>query len=89
MHEHHIFWPKNALLSVSGCNAMVELVLIDKKTKIAAAERFIVTPATVRKWGRRYVSEGESGLEDRSSRPHNSPIATPPEKVEEIITMRK
>ena len=66
-----------------------ELVLIDKKTKIAAAERFNVTPATVRKWGRRYVSEGESGLEDRSSRPHNSPIATPPEKVEEIITMRK
>ena len=33
--------------------------------------------------------EGESGLEDRSSRPHNSPRATPSEKVQEIITMRK
>ena len=33
--------------------------------------------------------EGESGLEDRSSRPHISPRAMPIEKDEEIITMRK
>ena len=26
---------------------------------------------------------------DSSSRPHSSPKATPPEKVEQIITMRK
>ena len=68
---------------------MVEMVLTDKTTKVAAAEKFDVTPATLKKWGRRYVSEGESDLEDRSYRPHNSPRATPPEKVEEIITMRK
>ena len=46
-------------------------------TKIASSKIFNVTPATVRKWVRRYVSEGESGLEDRSSRPDNSPRATP------------
>ena len=80
---------KNALLSVSGRKAMVEMVLIDKKTKVASAEKFNVTPATVRKWVKRYVSEGESGLDDRSSRPHSSPRATPLEKVEEIVTMRK
>ena len=80
---------KNALLSVSGRKAMVEMVLIEKETKVAAAEKYNVTPATVRKWVRRYVSEGESGLEDRSSRPHKSPRATPPEQVQEIITMRK
>ena len=51
--------------------------------------KYNVTPATVRKWVRRYVSEGESGLEDRLSRPHKSPRATPPEKVQKIVTMRK
>ena len=38
---------------------------------------------------KRYLSEGESGFEDRSSRPHNSPRATPPEKVAEIVTLRQ
>ena len=68
---------------------MVEMVLIEKKTKVAAAEKFNVTPATVRKWVKMYVSGGEAGLDDRSSRPLNSPRATPIEKVEEIITIRK
>ena len=43
----------------------------------------------VKKWGVRYKEEGESGLEDRSSRPHSSPRLTPAEKVAEIITLRK
>lgn len=80
---------KNALLSVSGRKLMVEMVSIDKETKVAAAMKYNVTPEPLRKWVRRYVSEGESGLEDRFSRPHNSPRATPPEKVQEIVTVRK
>ena len=63
--------------------------LINEKTKVAAAEKFNVTPAIVRKWVRRYSSEGETGLEDHSSGKHNSPRVTAPEKVEEIITIRK
>ena len=55
----------------------------------ATAEKFNVTPATVRKWVKRFKEEGESGLEDRSSRPHVSPRVTPPEKVQEFITMSK
>ena len=69
--------------------AMVEIVLIEKKTKVAAAEKFNFTPATVSKWVKRLKEEGESGLEYRSLHPHNSPRATPVEKVQEIITMRK
>ena len=65
------------------------MVLIKKKTKVAAAEKVNVTHATVRRWVKRYVPDGESGLEDRSSRSHNISRAMPPEKVEEIITMRK
>ena len=41
------------------------------------------------KWVERFKEEGEMGLEDRSSRPHSQPNATPQEKVKEIITMRK
>lgn len=63
--------------------------LIDKKTKVSAAEKFNVTLVTLRKWVRRHESVGESGLNDRSSRPHNNPNDTPPEKVAEIITLRK
>ena len=65
------------------------MVLINEKTKVAAAEKLNVIPAIVRKWVKRYLSEGESGLEDCSSRPFDSPRVTPPEKVEEIITIRK
>lgn len=61
---------KNALVSISGRKAMVDSVLINKMTKVAVTKKFNVTPATVRKWVKRYVSEGESGLEDRSSCPH-------------------
>lgn len=61
---------------------MVEMVLIKKKTKVAATMKFNVTPATERKWVRRYASEGESGLDDRSSRPLNSPRAMPPETIQ-------
>ena len=68
---------------------MVEKVLIEKKTKVAAAEKFNVTPATLRKWIKRFEGKGESGLEERSPRPHNNPRATPVEKVQEIITMWK
>ena len=50
-------------------------LLIEKKTKVAAAEKFNVTPATVRKCVRRYVSEGESSVHDRSSRMHNETVA--------------
>ena len=38
---------------------------------VAAAQG--VTPKTVRKWRDRHAADGETGLRDRSSRPHRSP----------------
>ena len=55
---------KNSLLSVTGRQALVNSVLIDKLPKVSAAKKFNVSVPTVRKWVKRYVSEGESGLED-------------------------
>ncbi len=80
---------KNAILSVTGRKALVDSVLIDKLTKVAVAKKFNISVTTVRKWVKRFVSEGESGLEDCSSRPHTSPRATSPETVEKIIKMRE
>ena len=80
---------RNALLSVSGRKAMVEMVSIEKKTKVAAAEKYNLNSVTVKKWIERYVSEGESGPDAGYSHPHINPRAMPSKKVEEIITMRK
>jgi transposase InsO family protein len=42
----------------------------------------------VRTWITRYAAEGESGLADRSSRPHTSPTRTPAEAEDRIIELR-
>lgn len=48
------------------------------------AERFGVSPPTVRLWRERYRELGRSGLEDRSHAPHSCPHKTPTE-IEELI----
>ena len=40
-------------------------------------------------WWRRYRSEGHSGLEDRSSRPHRSPKRTRPAKERQVVRLRQ
>ena len=56
---------------------MVCCVLERGWTIEATAERFQVDAKTVRKWRDRFVAEGEAGLQDRSSRPYQSPNRTP------------
>ena len=68
---------------------MVDCILVKKMKQYEVLAKFNVHTQTVRKWVKRFKEEGESGLEDRSSRPHSHPNATPPEKVKKIITIRK
>jgi len=44
---------------------------------------------TVRKWTRRKRDEGDAGLDDRSSRPRNSPTALPPEWKRAVDALRR
>ena len=67
----------NASLAPRGRRKMVRLVIDDRWTIEAAADRFQVDAKTLRKWRNRYLTEGDAGLLDRSSRPHRSPHATP------------
>jgi transposase InsO family protein len=53
-----------------------------------AAERFMVSSRTARKWATRYRAEGKAGMADRSSRPHHSPAKTPPAMVRRIVRLR-
>ena len=79
----------NASLTPLGRHKMVLLVIDGGWTIEAAAERFQVDAKTVRKWRDRYLTEGEAGLFDRSSRPHTSPNATPEPCRRRIIELRK
>ncbi len=53
------------------------------------ARQFRVSRATVQKYVRRYKEQGESGLVDRSSRPHSSPRLTPPRLVKAVRKLRR
>jgi len=57
------------------------------KAHIAAAMG--VSRKCVRKWIDRFNAEGETGLRDRSSRPHRTPTKTPQEVERRIIELRR
>lgn len=48
-----------------------------------------LSTTTVRRWWRRYQAEGVRGLDDRSSRPHQSPRAVPRWRRRQIARLRR
>jgi transposase InsO family protein len=48
-----------------------------------------VSRTTVYKWIRRFEEEGEQGLKDRSSRPHDSPSQTPQRRRDLVLKLRR
>jgi transposase-like protein len=68
---------------------MVACVLEKGWTIEATAERFQVDAKTVRKWRDRFLTEGEAGLEDRSSRPHRSPNRTHSRFRQRVLRLRR
>jgi transposase InsO family protein len=62
-----------AKLTLEGRRLLVERVLELGWTATTAAEAQGCSRATVHKWLRRFHTEGEAGLHDRSSRPRRSP----------------
>jgi transposase InsO family protein len=48
-----------------------------------------VSERTARKWLARFRSEGDTGLRDRSSRPHRSPQQTPVAQVAVVLSLRR
>jgi transposase InsO family protein len=58
-------------------------------TQPRIAEQLGVSRGTVGKWLARYDAEGLAGLEDRSSRPHRSPMRTPEEVETQVLALRR
>lgn len=79
----------NAPLGPKGRAIMVRRVLEEGIALTEAAEAAGVSAKTAGKWVRRYRSEGEAGLLDRSSAPKRVHNATPPERVEAIAALRR
>jgi transposase InsO family protein len=61
---------KNARTTPFGRAVMVRRVLEQGWSVVAVASAFEVSPRTVRKWLARFDSEGDAGLQNRSSAPH-------------------
>jgi len=75
-------------LNVFGRQLLVARIRDDDWPVAQTAEAAGVSRATAYKWLRRFDSEGEAGLFDRSSRPHRSPRMLPPDVVQAILRAR-
>jgi transposase InsO family protein len=67
--------PKNAALTPIGRALLISRVRQEGWTVASAAEAAGVSRRTAYKWLARFDAEGHAGLQDRSSRPHVSPMA--------------
>jgi transposase InsO family protein len=79
----------NAKLGPKGRLVICRRVLEQGWSLAEAAEAAGVSERTAGKWTRRYHSEGEVGLLDRSSAPRTVANATPPDRVEAIAALRR
>ena len=79
----------NAPLGPKGRAVMARRVVEEGLTLTEAAEAAGVSVRTAGKWVRRYRTEGEAGLLDRSSAPRTVHNATPPDRVEAIAALRR
>lgn len=79
---------QNARLTPKGREVLVE--------RLGRGERAVdvgcamgVSTRTVYKWARRFRDQGLAGLQDRSSRPVNTPTQTPPELQAQVVRLRR
>lgn len=79
---------RNARLTPYGRLLLVKRVREEGWPVAHAAKATGVSRKCAHYWLARYDSEGEAGLEDRSSRPHRSPNQTPPEVEAAVIDAR-
>ena len=79
---------KNASTTPRSRMLMVER-LRDGWPVAAVAAAHGVDPKTVRKWRDRFLVEGDTGLEDRSSRPRRSPNRTPLSCRRQVLALRR
>lgn len=80
---------KNARLTVHGRLLLVRRIVVHGLRPVEAAQAMGVSPRTAYKWLKRFHTEGESGLQNRSSRPHQCPHATGHAVADRVIELRR
>ena len=80
---------KNARLTPHSRALLVQRVLDEGQHPKTVAAAFGVCERTVRKWLERWLTEGASGLADRSSRPRRLHRQTPASVVRQIEALRR
>jgi hypothetical protein len=78
----------NAELTPRARLRLARLIVDDGWTISTAAEMFMVSWKTAKRWSSRYAEYGVAGMQDRSSRPHTSPSKTPEHVVRRIVSLR-
>jgi transposase InsO family protein len=78
---------KNARLTVKGRETMLARLQAGQH-QVDVAQAMGVSLTTLKKWLRRYRTEGPAGLVERSSRPIRSPKALPTAQREQVIELR-
>jgi transposase InsO family protein len=78
----------NAALTPRARLRLAQLIVEQGWPIARAAERFAVSWPTAKRWADRYLTAGQAGMTDRSSRPHHSPRRTPAPVVRKIVHLR-
>ena len=80
---------RNARLTTHGRRLLVERVRFQGMPVAHVAKAMGISRQCAHRWVARFDAEGVDGLEDRSSRPHHSPLRTDPVTVARIIEARR
>lgn len=80
---------RNARLTVHGRRLLIERVLRDGRPQSHVAAEMGVSRQCAGRWISRYLTEGEAGLHDRSSRPHHCPTRTSVEVEAQVLALRE
>jgi transposase InsO family protein len=78
----------NAPMTPRGRMIMIDRIASGRPVAHVAAEMGVARK-TADKWWRRWLAEGEAGLEDRSSRPHRCPHQTAAHLERRIVRLRQ
>ena len=79
---------RDARLTPTGRRIMIEPIAAGPP-QAHVAQQTSVSRATVSKWRRRPLAEGDAGMRDRSSKPHRSPPRTSKRVEERVCRLRR
>ena len=79
----------NARLTVHGRLLLVQRVVHEGRPVAHVAKELGVSRQCGHRWVNRYRAEGEEGLQDRSSRPHQCPVRTSAQVEHAVVALRE